>query len=95
MNDTKARGTTKPDPYTEPEMDAVAARIFELVNYYARGRQVRFAELTGVNRASLSQMKRKGTAPSAGTLQTILLALPDVSSRWLLLGEGPMLDPHR
>jgi len=76
-------------------MDPVAVRIFDLVAYYARKNQSRFAELTGLERATLSMMKSKGSKPSTDTIQSILRALPDVSPRWLLLGEGPMLDPQQ
>lgn len=49
---------------------------------------VRFAEIVGVQRSSVSHILSGRNNPSLDFLQKILLAFPEVSSDWLISGKG-------
>lgn len=49
---------------------------------------VRFAEIVGVQRSSVSHILSGRNNPSLDFIQKILLAFPEVSSDWLISGKG-------
>lgn len=69
----------------------VAERIKILVEKYA-DKPADFARATGLTNQNVYDLTsgRKGD-PSFASFKKILIALPDVSERWLMLGEGEML----
>lgn len=54
-----------------------------------------FASTIGITPSNLYKMLRGEVTPSFEAAQKILAAFPNVNARWLLTGEGDMLElPH-
>jgi len=51
---------------------------------------VRFAELVGVQRSSVSHILSGRNNPSLDFIQKILLKMPHISTDWLITGKGSM-----
>lgn len=51
----------------------------------------KFAAILGIQRSSISHMMSGRNNPSLTVVQKILKSYPDISSDWLLFGEGNML----
>lgn len=49
-----------------------------------------FADKIGVQRSSISHILNGRNYPSANFIQKMLMAFPDLNSRWLLIGNGAM-----
>ena len=49
-----------------------------------------FAEKIGVSAGAISHILNGRNKPSNDTIEKILKAFPDISSAWLLKGDGPM-----
>ena len=49
-----------------------------------------FADKIGVQRSSMSHILNGRNYPSAAFIQKMLQSFPEVNSRWLLIGDGPM-----
>ncbi len=75
--------------------DNLLTRIIELIQVYANGKEAPFARLTGLSQSTLNR-KIKSADPEQLIDLTghILLAKPEISTRWLLFGEGEMLIQH-
>lgn len=67
-------------------------RIAEIVRLKCNGSQQDFAKLTGWGYSTVRQVMKTGTN-SVALLTDILKAAPEISARWLLLGEGDMVRP--
>lgn len=67
-------------------------RIAEIVRLKCNGSQQDFAKLTGWCYSTVRQVMKTGTN-SVALLTDILKAAPEISARWLLLGEGDMVRP--
>lgn len=69
-------------------------RLIEIIKYRTGGRQTLFASLMGWSPQYLSKLVRGkdfGIAPVIALLQR----LPELNARWLLLGEGSMLQDEK
>lgn len=66
-------------------------RLNELIEYQTNGRRGEFAERLGWSAPYLSKLLR-GEGLGIAPVRTILSVFPDVSARWLLLGEGDMIS---
>ena len=65
-------------------------RISELMSY--KNMQAKtFAEATGISSASLSHILNGRNNPTLSTYKAILGAFPEISSDWLIFGDGPMV----
>ena len=66
-------------------------RILEIIEYATNGNKARFAEKCGWKPQYLQNILKGsiGLEPVIRLLET----LPEVNARWLILGEGAMLDP--
>lgn len=51
-----------------------------------------FADKIGVQRSSVSHVLNGRNYPGASFIQKMLMSYPNLNPRWLLLGEGTMLD---
>lgn len=73
------------------EQDTVTERIKILVAKYAE-KPADFAKATGLTNQNVYDLTsgRKG-GPSLASIKKLLITYPEVSERWLLLGEGEML----
>lgn len=73
------------------EQDTVTERIKILVERYS-DKPADFAKLTGLTSQNVYDLTsgRKG-GPSYASIKKLLISFPEVSERWLLLGEGEML----
>lgn len=66
-------------------------RLFEIIKYKTGGRQSDFANLMGWTPQYLTKLL-KGTDFGIRPVLTILSALPEINARWLLFGEGEMIE---
>lgn len=69
-------------------------RLSEIIKYKTGGRQTRFANFMGWSPQYLSKLVRGkdfGIAPVIALLQR----LPEINARWLLLGDGSMLQDEK
>jgi transcriptional regulator with XRE-family HTH domain len=83
-----------PNTQTDDQLKAlteVADRI-RLVRDYYQVTQQEFATLLGVSRSHLSEVERQRAKPSIEMVVGIASAYPGVRTKWLLSGEGTMLD---
>jgi transcriptional regulator with XRE-family HTH domain len=51
-----------------------------------------FADKIGVQRSSVSHVINGRNHPSASFIQKMLAAFPNLNSRWILLGDGPIFE---
>ena len=71
---------------------SIHERISDLVRVYGNGKNTEFAELLGINEASLRGY-RKNVIPKSDFLEKVARTF-DINLRWLLTGEGDMMaDP--
>lgn len=66
-------------------------RLLEIIKYKTGGRQVEFAELMGWSPQYLGKLL-KGENFGITPLMTIITRCPDIDARWLMLGEGDMIE---
>lgn len=69
-------------------------RLLQIIKYKTGGRQTRFANFMGWSPQYLSKLVRGkdfGIAPVIALLQR----LPEINARWLLLGDGSMLQDEK
>jgi len=67
-----------------------ALRIAQLLEYTGES-QVEFAEKLGVTKQYVTKLL-KGEGIGLTNIASILKAMPEVNARWLILGEGNMID---
>ena len=53
------------------------------------------AEITEVQRSNISHIFNGRNKPGALFIEKFLLAFPEINARWLITGEGSMLDKKR
>ena len=66
-------------------------RIIEIIDYKTQGNKKRFSFEIGVPQTQMTQVAR-GRSIGITFVCRILSRYPDISARWLLLGEGTMLN---
>lgn len=66
-------------------------RLHQIIQYKTNGRQTEFARLLGWTTGYLYRMLGGGSI-GLQPIVSILSAFPEINARWLLLGEGSMLD---
>lgn len=66
-------------------------RLKELIRYKTGGRQKDFAELLGWTPQYIAKLLR-GESLGISPVITLLETLPEINARWLLLGQGDMLE---
>lgn len=66
-------------------------RLKEIIEYKTGGRQTEFCKLLGWTPPYLSKLL-KGSDFGIRPVIRVLEALPEIDARWLLLGEGAMLN---
>lgn len=69
-------------------------RLSEIIRYKTGGKQTAFAQFMGWSPQYLSKLVRGenfGLAPVVALLQK----MPEIDARWLLLGEGEMLNDEK
>lgn len=69
-------------------------RIKAIIDYKTGGRIGEFGALLGWSPQYISKLLR-GASIGLSPVRTILEALPEINARWLILGEGQMLDDAR
>lgn len=69
-------------------------RLLEIIRYKTGGRQTPFADLLGWSPQYLTKLL-KGDNFGLSPVLTILSAFPEINARWLLFGEGSMLEAGR
>lgn len=66
-------------------------RLRQIIRYKTRGRQKDFAELVGWKPQYVAKLLR-GDDFGLKPVLAVLTALPEINARWLLLGQGTMID---
>lgn len=66
-------------------------RLQEIIRYKTGGRQIDFANLLGWKPQYLAKLLR-GENFGIRPVLTLLETLPEINARWLLLGQGDMLE---
>lgn len=66
-------------------------RLQEIIKYKTAGRQNKFCELLGWSPQYLAKLLR-GDNFGIRPVLTLLEKLPEINARWLLLGQGEMLE---
>lgn len=66
-------------------------RLLELIQYKTKGIQADFAELMGWSPQYLNKLIREGSI-GIKPITALLEKFPELNARWLLLGEGVMID---
>lgn len=69
-------------------------RLLDIIKYKTGGRQKAFAELLGWTPQYLAKLLR-GENFGLQPVLTLLEKLPEINARWLLLGEGEMLNDDK
>lgn len=69
-------------------------RLMEIIRYKTGGKQKTFAELMGWSAPYLAKLLR-GDNFGLQPVLTILEKLPEINARWLLLGQGSMLNDDK
>lgn len=72
------------------EETTLQERISSIINYYGKGKNTRFSELTGVGEASLRGYL-KGILPKADFFEKVARYCEGISMDWLITGQGNML----
>lgn len=67
------------------------SRLIALIEYRTDGSRSQFAELMGWSAPYLAKLLR-GEGLGIAPVRTILETYPEIDARWLLLGEGDMLQ---
>lgn len=67
-------------------------RINKIIDLKSNGNTTHFAKLTGWSCETVRNVRRAGTN-NVTLITDLLRAVPEISARWLLLGEGEMLRP--
>ena len=66
-------------------------RLLELIQYKTNGIQADFAELMGWSPQYVNKLIREGSM-GIKPITALLEKFPELNARWLLLGEGVMID---
>lgn len=69
-------------------------RLLDIIKYKTGGRQNKFAELLGWTPQYLAKLLR-GDNFGLQPVLTLLEKLPEINARWLLLGDGSMLNDDK
>lgn len=69
-------------------------RLLDIIKYKTGGRQKAFAELIGWTPQYLAKLLR-GDNFGLQPVLTLLEKLPEINARWLLLGDGDMLNDDK
>lgn len=69
-------------------------RLLDIIKYKTGGRQNKFAELLGWTPQYLAKLLR-GENFGLQPVLTLLEKLPEINARWLLLGDGGMLNDDK
>lgn len=67
-------------------------RLAALIAYKCDGRTSDFAARLGWSKQYLNKLLNGNGGIGLTPVTTLLAAFPDLSARWLILGEGPMTD---
>jgi excisionase family DNA binding protein len=83
----------KLDEY-ESALSSVNDRLVELVDFFEKGKKAAFARKVDISpQAAQEILAGRRSEPSFKVLVKILQSYPQVRTEWLVLGNGPMLQP--
>lgn len=78
---------------TSQKIQERSVRIRKIREYFCFGKNVEFANKLGIKSNHASSICNGKVNIGLETIEKVLNAFPDISRRWLLTGEGPMLNP--
>lgn len=67
-------------------------RILELISKFCNGNNIEFSEKTGINKATISNLKNGKTNPTLEMVYKIQNAFPNINLDWLINGKGDMFN---
>ncbi|MDQ1859261.1 hypothetical protein [Chryseobacterium sp. WLY505] len=70
----------------------VNARFMQVLSYYNYSGYKSSQEVEGLSQAKISNVKRGRNKPGLDLISALLEKFPEVNARWLIVGEGDMLN---
>lgn len=70
----------------------MASRIQEIIEYKTNGNKAEFARLMGWSKQYLHNLLSGSTAVGLTPVSKVLSMIPELNARWLITGEGNMID---
>ena len=70
-------------------------RILYLITMLCNGSNLEFSQKTGINNATLSNLKKEKTNPTLDMVYKIQNAYPDIDLYWLINGTGSMYSSQK
>ena len=70
-------------------------RILYLITMLCNGSNLEFSQKTGINNATLSNLKKEKTNPTLDMVYKIQIAYPDIDLYWLINGTGSMYSSQK
>ena len=70
-------------------------RILYLITMLCNGSNLEFSQKTGINNATLSNLKKEKTNPTLDMVYKIHNAYPDIDLYWLINGTGSMYSSQK
>lgn len=70
--------------------EPVLQRVRKIIDYLAISDR-KFSELIGIPQTTLSSLFQRGSDPNIAIVQSIILAIPYISTEWLIFGSGDMI----
>lgn len=67
-------------------------RILELISKFCNGNNIEFSERTGINKATISNLKNGKANPTLDMVYKIQNAFPNINLNWLINGKGDMIE---
>ncbi|WP_288446164.1 hypothetical protein [uncultured Chryseobacterium sp.] len=70
----------------------VNARFMEVLSHYKYSGYKSSKEVEGISQAKISHVRSGRNKPGLDLITALLKKFPDVNARWLIVGEGKMLN---
>lgn len=74
--------------------DTISHRIKQFYESHLRVSQNNFAEMIGANQSTISAMMQRNSGVNTKVITLLLKRFPQINAKWLLLGEGEMLETN-
>ncbi len=75
-------------------LNELNVRCMELIEY-AQMPLSSFANKVGMQNSTLNHIVMGRNTPSVGIIQKILIAFPEISAEYLLIGRGELMKPNK
>ena len=75
--------------------ESVLQRINEILKLKASGNESKFAKIIGANQKTINQQLRGERSLSLDTVLLVISSFEDISTEWLIRGEGEMIKSEK